>query len=295
MTTAGALPRSSNRQPRNALLEITQVLQTTLDIEELITLFSAEVARLLDHSGVQYQNTSAGISHTIGQRTLHNCEYRLMMGPEYLGNMTFMRRTRCSEDEANQLENLVCVLMHPLRNALRFHAAVESAHTDPLTGVCNRAALDKALPREFSIARRQDSELSLLMIDIDHFKAINDQHGHVAGDCVLRDIAQRIGDTIRATDILFRYGGEEFLVVLSNTDGAGTELLGERLRRALADMPCTCDETEIPVTISLGGATLNDSESIQDLLKRADDSLYQAKDSGRNRLVISTESDSVTS
>ena len=136
-----------------------------------------------------------------------------------------MRRQRFSDGEIARLENFLCMLVYPLRNALQYHEAVLSSFTDPLTGACNRAAMQTAFERELNLARRQQTPLSVIMLDIDHFKKINDRYGHSNGDCVLRSVSQCVANTIRSSDMLFRYGGEEFVVLLSNTNRAGAKLL----------------------------------------------------------------------
>jgi diguanylate cyclase (GGDEF)-like protein len=123
------------------------------------------------------------------------------------------------------------------------------------------------------------------MLDIDHFKTINDTHGHAGGDCVLRELVTRIANEIRPVDLLGRLGGEEFAILLPDTDIAGAEHLAERLRWSLADSPIDSNGTPVAVTASLGVAALRDGEDLESILARADTALYQAKNGGRNRVV----------
>jgi diguanylate cyclase (GGDEF)-like protein len=159
---------------------------------------------------------------------------------------------------------------------------------DALTGLLNRGALFDALGREHARARREGRALSLIMIDLDHFKQINDRWGHPTGDEVLRQAAQRISTACRGYDLVGRYGGEEFLVVAPGQDGRSAEGLAERLRGLFVDRPIEIDEASLPVTISLGAVTLAPAVEVEqhDLLKAADDALYQAKREGRNRTVV---------
>lgn len=161
------------------------------------------------------------------------------------------------------------------------------ASTDPLSGLANRRTLDKKLDHEWRRAQRSGSPISLIMIDIDHFKTFNDTYGHQAGDEAIRQVAHVIKAHMRRpTDLAARYGGEEFAVVLSETDATGTRTLAEHIRSAIERMePVTPDQKKL--TISLGACTryAKPGDDPLDLVSTADKALYQAKKSGRNRLV----------
>jgi diguanylate cyclase (GGDEF)-like protein len=144
------------------------------------------------------------------------------------------------------------LLMHKERVAALLH---ELATHDPLTGATNRRALHDVLQRNVALAARTHLPLSLLMIDIDHFKRVNDGHGHPVGDRVLRTVAARIQERLRAQDLLARYGGEEFLVVLPLTSCEGARRVAEDIRAAVAQPPVVVDALELPVTVSVGVAT----------------------------------------
>jgi diguanylate cyclase (GGDEF)-like protein len=160
------------------------------------------------------------------------------------------------------------------------------SRTDALTGLSNRRHAEEQLHRHVSSARRYGMELSVIMLDIDHFKAINDTFGHAAGDAVLRGFATRLGLFLRAEDVGARWGGEEFLIVLPFTDLEGATAVAERLRAALADEPFLIPNGEaITVTLSGGCASCRDADS-ERLVREADAALYEAKYSGRNRIVV---------
>jgi diguanylate cyclase (GGDEF)-like protein len=173
-----------------------------------------------------------------------------------------------------------------MRNALLYRAATQSALRDPLTGTGNRIAMDQTLQREIEMSRRHQQPLSLLMLDIDHFKHINDTHGHSAGDDVLKAVATSIKEQLRNVDMVFRFGGEEFLILLSNTSREAAAMVGERLRFAVQAHDYTADGNMIELTVSLGCSTLLPGESVESLLRRADSALYVAKREGRNRLAM---------
>ena len=157
---------------------------------------------------------------------------------------------------------------------------------DGLTGLRARRYLDEVLNIEFLRARRYRTELSVIMIDVDHFKRVNDEHGHVSGDMVLRGISEVLRGMLRRTDVAGRYGGEEFLVVLPRSPVEGATVFAERLREAAQKARFETPDGAVEVTISLGVAQYASSQnSAQDLVGLADRALYEAKAAGRNRVV----------
>lgn len=165
----------------------------------------------------------------------------------------------------------------------------QTATTDGLTGLANRRQLDRRLVEEVERAHRYGSPLSVLLVDVDHFKKVNDGHGHAAGDAVLRAIAAQIRASVRIMDITARFGGEELVVVAPSTSWSGARALGERLRAAIERLEIVAPgvEPSVRVTASIGVATLTADEDGLGVLARADASLYEAKRGGRNRVVMS--------
>ena len=144
--------------------------------------------------------------------------------------------------------------------------------------------MESTLKREIGLAQRHNNPLSVILLDIDHFKKINDHYGHLHGDQVLAKVAQCAKETIRDSDIIFRYGGEEFLILLTNTSLDGACLLGERIRNEIMKLQMA-DLPSAKVTVSLGVATLHSGDEQQNFIDRADKALYQAKEKGRNRVI----------
>jgi len=164
----------------------------------------------------------------------------------------------------------------------------EAAILDGLTGVFNRKHLEERIAVELAFALRHEEPLAVIIIDVDHFKRVNDTFGHLAGDVVLKHVASTLKKTIRPEDILARYGGEEFVVVMRSTDLANATTLAERLRSTMAAEPIRFETHEISVTSSAGVASLaccGDSRDRATLLGTADRRLYAAKQGGRNRIV----------
>jgi len=272
-----------NLGPR--VLELSSILQTTLDIGVQIDLFGKEIQRYLSVDGLVYTLPDSEQTIVYGREASHRATYDLKLEQGSLGNVRICREIPFADKEIDSLENLLCALVYPLRNALTYKNAVELASRDPLTGVHNRMALSSSLQREVDLAQRQELPLSMLVIDIDHFKAFNDKHGHAFGDDVLVAISQTIANTVRRSDLLFRYGGEEFVVLASHTGEAGAMLLAERIRQNVAGMQ-TVRGHNIEITVSIGVARLQETESAEVFFERADKALYSAKHNGRNQSLL---------
>lgn len=164
------------------------------------------------------------------------------------------------------------------------------ARTDELTGLSNRRAVMEALRWQVAHSMRSGLPLTVMSLDLDHFKRINDTWGHAAGDDVLRTLSRLLNAVTREVDLCGRVGGEEFILVLPDTDTTGGCVVGERLRRRLADMPIAVSETEsVTVTVSAGLAGVHPGDTVESVLNRVDRALYTAKQTGRDRLCVSGE------
>ncbi len=165
--------------------------------------------------------------------------------------------------------------------------------TDPLTDLFNRRYLDRRLVEEFDRARRYGLSLSLILLDIDHFKSINDRYGHQIGDQVLRSLGELIQEAVRKSDLVARYGGEEIMIIALNTPAEGALVVAERLRRLIEMQNIEIDTVDgapkgIAISASFGVAGLNEQmPAIRDLVRSADEAMYLAKRNGRNQVVVS--------
>jgi len=182
------------------------------------------------------------------------------------------------------------VLRFSLQDYLEHDAArrtVELTIRDPLTQLFNRRHLEERLVSEFGYAERHRTTLHVMMLDLDHFKDVNDGFGHQAGDRVLRQVAAALQDTLRVEDIVGRYGGEEFLVVTRGIGEQGAHVLAERLRACVENLQTTWEERPIKVTVSIGVAVRTDAHKTgAELVADADAALYRAKGAGRNRIEL---------
>lgn len=210
-------------------------------------------------------------------------------------NLCSNDETRFTRDHASDfLAHLGVIASYCVENTVNRARLLRSGFTDVLTGWNNRRYLSVRLGEELARARRDQSRLVCLMLDVDHFKRVNDTWGHAAGDAVLRELAHRIESQVRASDVAARYGGEEFVVLLPNTEVASATLLAERIRGAISitpfDLPCG---ESVTVTVSIGisevgpGPEDEDLKTVGDsLVARADVALYAAKSAGRDRVIV---------
>jgi diguanylate cyclase (GGDEF)-like protein len=276
-------PKGSANPLIDTRFRLLNNLQTSLNIDAILHMFENELADLLNINGLRYVCEQHNVLMSHGRATSHTCNYRLITQKDHLGEITLYRDTRFSDQDLEAVETLLSVLLSPLRNGLQYLTAVNASMTDPLTGAGNRSALNAVLAREASLAKRYRQGLSVLIVDIDKFKNINDMYGHSTGDNVLQALVELINQINRSTDLCYRYGGEEFVVVLSKTGKSGALVIAERLRYAVANLRICSDEGPIQITVSIGVACFKIGDSEQNMLDRADKAMYRVKRSGGNR------------
>jgi diguanylate cyclase len=160
---------------------------------------------------------------------------------------------------------------------------------DPLTGILNRLGYNESVAREYGRWKRMGGNLALAMLDIDHFKQINDRFGHATGDKVLTSLAALLRKHLRGVDHICRVGGEEFVLVMPDTDLTGAAVVAEKMRATVAASQFRVKDTPVPVTFSCGVATFHAEDLVEDVFERADRALYLAKNSGRNRCATELE------
>lgn len=265
-------------------MKLTQKLQITLELEEIFNLLLEQMKELLPIDGIMYEHAGLDFECSTPLQGKHKACYQLNLETENLGLISFTRRSRFKEDELASIENLISSLLYPLRNCVKYRTAIIAATTDPLTGSGNRQALDNALKREIDLARRNDTPLSVVIFDFDHFKQLNDAHGHQCGDFVLKQVIQEVKRSIRKTDLLFRYGGEEFVLLLHKTSLENAAAVADKVRERIAQTRIHFKNEGIDISVSMGAATLQENDIGNSLIERADNALYSAKNLGRNRV-----------
>lgn len=265
--------------------ELAWELQTTLDPTAVLGRFSRVIQMAFPHDGFTYDHPGLRLHVSQGRVSRHSCSYNLALKGEDLGELRLMRGRKFREQDLAQLETMLPGLVFPLRNALLYRQAVEASRTDPLTGVQNRTALEHLLTRELASFERGGEPVALLVVDLDHFKHVNDTLGHSVGDRVLKAVTGCLVEATRASDMVFRSGGEEFVVLMRVASPADGIRAAERVRIALER--CAAVQDAAPghhVTGSIGLAFARRHDTALELFDRADKAMYAAKRGGRNRV-----------
>lgn len=200
----------------------------------------------------------------------------------------YLAVSRMSDEDKDKFNILAQQFMLGIKRAFLYHRLQELAITDSLTGVFSRRYALERLEEEIARSQKFNYKFSVAMLDIDHFKGYNDRYGHLVGDAILKEISRVTKDSIRQIDLIGRYGGEEFLIVMTETDNSQAVLAGERIRKSIEDNPIKVYDEEMKVTVSIGIATFpDDAKDSAKLIDRADQALYKAKETGRNKVCVS--------
>ncbi len=275
-------PSPENEETMAILVDqLNSSLEPNLIIEQFFKLLKAR--KLAD--GLIYKNLELNISQHIGQLSKHECNHEIESGETKLGYLSISRKKKYTHEEQSKLQRALFFIKNPLRNAFLHRKAIHAAIHDPLTKLYNRSTLAESLSREINRSNRYQKPLSILLIDLDDFKKVNDRFGHLVGDKILRFVAATVLDTLRETDIGFRIGGEEFLIILPNTNEIGGKILAERLRRKIEQSKSNNDKNKPNITASIGFAVYHSDESIGQFFSRADKALYSAKKKGKNTVI----------
>lgn len=266
-------------------LSFVQSLQSSLELEVILPVLLERLCLFMPNSRLAYRNEALGLDLEFGGPVLKNqCFYQLNTEQQNLGEIRISNSKSFSESDLMFIEDSLSHLLYPLRNIMLYQEAIRSARLDALTGVGNRFAFSRAFEREHALAMRHKNDLSLLVLDVDNFKSINDRYGHLTGDHVLKEVASAIENAMRQTDMIFRYGGEEFTAILTKTDRVGAAVIAERIRKHVENLEILHNGEPIPVTISIGASSSVDSGDGRVMFEQADNNLYRAKRNGRNQV-----------
>jgi diguanylate cyclase (GGDEF)-like protein len=242
--------------------EFYEILKTLMNVEECLLFEKGKIDRKLENYFI----------------------FPLNIGQENIGTLAVRGISNKNKDKFIILANQFALV---LRRAELYQTVQELSTTDSLTQVLVKRYCLVRLEEEFLRSKRRNLSLSCLMFDIDNFKEYNDKFGHLVGDIVLRDVSRAIKNNIREIDLLGRFGGEEFLLVLPETEKQSALFVAERIRKAVSEISIQAYEQELKVTISVGIATFpQDSDNYMDLIDKADKALYEAKKTGKNRVCL---------
>lgn len=264
-------------------MQLTEVLQSSLDLNVLLSVFLERVSTVVRLDGIHYVNDDADVTATIAKQATHSCGYRLITNEDNLGEIIFKRGKKFTEKELSILETLLSPLIHPLRNALRFSAAVKAAFADPATGIGNKVHMLSNLEREIDLAKRHNQSLSILMIEVDSLGKSASKALLKQSKLAITDLAQRIVKLSRTTDGVYRCEPGTFMAILSNTDRAGAHIMAKRISDSAHDLVLVEDNQDVQkLTLSVGMAVLTGTDSSASLIDRAGKALNSAKKRGGN-------------
>lgn len=270
----------SRRQPPENIdtIRFLQAVTASLELEEVLGALNEFLHQAFGHGGWEYRGPSDEPRLAGGHSDRHRIEYTLTLNGQALGALKLMRGRRFSEDDQQRIEGLLALAAPAIQNALRFSHVNRQLERDPLTGLGNRRALTLQGEQWLADSVRHHHPLSMLVLDLDHFKAVNDTHGHPVGDRVLCRVAETLMAVTRTADLCVRLGGDEFVVLLPETGLEAAKDCAERIRCALAQQ---CVEAEsgqcVAIGVSIGAATLESNMSLDQLYQQADAALYASK------------------
>ncbi|WP_022664549.1 GGDEF domain-containing protein [Desulfospira joergensenii] len=265
----------------------SQLLKAETNIRQFQKVLT-EIAEQFGKSGVRldaHDNTFKNYADELGRATSMEAISRIARNI-LAETKAVIQSTRSLKDQMDA----TTMEIHSLRKEIE--GIKQTAITDMLTGLINRRGLDEIFPRVLDKVRQSQAPISLALMDIDLFKRVNDEHGHLIGDNVLKMLAQVLKDHIKGKDTAARFGGEEFLLVLPDTPLEGARILIEQIRKTLGKMKWVAKDTRKSIgmiTVSTGIAQYREGEGIEDFIKRADNGLYFAKQTGRNRTITEDE------
>lgn len=272
-----------NESP-DILTRLTRRLSTTLSLDNQMAILAEEIGGVIPFDALQYRHQIGGTDfvYASGIGGPHRCDYRLNLEGEFYGTLSLRRRQKFTDQELEGIELILGAAICPIRNACRFITIEQAALTDSLTGVPNKRAMDEAIHRAHQLSDRHGDKYSLILCDLDHFKAVNDSHGHVVGDHLLKLAARELEKAVRSSDSVYRFGGEEFAILLPHTAEQEAHEVADRIRENIATIVVNCGDIDVSVTASCGVAMHLTDEVPNQWLARADEALYRAKDHGRN-------------
>jgi len=261
------------------LQSLVNKLQTTLVLDEQLTLFAEYAKQIINLSGLQFQST-LGVSEVAQSDTSQTPHtFDLHIENEHLGQLVYFCKYPLSSNITAKLENLHSVLHYPLRNALMYNRVLQLATKDALTGLNNRSQFNDSLAQKLERCRRQHRPFSLMLLDLDNFKQVNDSFGHKVGDDVLQEFSNVLCSSIRGTDTVFRFGGDEFAVLIDDPEFTTNKVVAERVMRLVKQSRLL---HQYQVTTSIGYTLANSQDCENEIFARADKGLYKAKAAGRN-------------
>ncbi|BBN82270.1 hypothetical protein PA25_22550 [Pseudoalteromonas sp. A25] len=261
------------------IYKLVEQLQTTLHIDELLTVFAEHAQRIIKLSGLQF-HSSLGVAQMHQSDNQHvPYKFDLELNEEHLGQLVYYCQYQLSESIKAKLCRLHSALLYPLRNALTYNRVLKLATRDALTGLNNRSQFSDNLAQRIERGRRLQSKFSLMLLDLDNFKQVNDKHGHSTGDEVLTRFAEILKLSVRSTDTVYRFGGDEFAIIIDDPEFTTNKVIAERIMQTVRSCHML---SKYDVTTSIGFTLSAAQDCENSIFSRTDKGLYRAKADGRN-------------
>lgn len=258
----------------NSRASLLEQLQTTLDLDKLFDIFSMEAARYIKFSGLYFKSPLVSKTLRGSRKSKHERQFELKLNDEFIGTISYSINKPISMHHFKDLQRIHQIILYPLKNALQYHQAMQLAMQDSLTGLGNRRYFDEQLKRAMHNANRHHAHVGLVLGDLNKFKAINDTYGHSVGDQVLVQFAQVLRACVRDSDSIFRFGGDEFAIIVENASEYALDVIRSRLDKQLTSNPLLA---KYQVGCSLGTTFMNRADNEHSLFERADQALYRQK------------------
>jgi diguanylate cyclase (GGDEF)-like protein len=265
------------------VIAIMNQLQTTLDVDEILAILANEAARYIDFSGLYFKNKQISKTMRGSKIAKKESSFDLKIDDQFIGTLSYGINAPINLTNYRVLEQLHQCFLHPLKNAITYYTAMQLAMQDALTGLGNRRYFDAQLKRAMHNANRHHSLVGLVLGDLNKFKSINDNFGHNTGDQVLKEFASILRQCIRESDSLFRFGGDEFAVIVENANENALTLIEQRVNLALANNVLL---SKHQLGCSLGSTLMTSSDNEESFFERADEMLYRSKVQLTTRLSV---------
>jgi len=259
-------------------LAFLEKLNTTMELQPLLAIYAKELSLCLPITGLEF-NIDKPHQLKYSQASKYSLESELSIEDEVVGSVKYLSSAVLSAPLRQIIASLEQQLLQPLSNVLSFEQSKRLSYRDYLTSLGNRSYYEETLASMRSTAQREQRSFSVMLLDLDNFKSVNDNHGHREGDLVLQDFANILRDAVRGNDYVFRFGGDEFVLLLAHAEHLNPSLVASRILQTTAQSELMSKHN---VTTSIGFTNWRDGDSSAQLTERADKALYQSKENGKN-------------
>ncbi len=275
---------TANKPINRTITALVLKLQTTLNINQIIETFYMSLKDEMPVCGIEYEYPLLYTHIHHGRKTNCSCSYLLDVDNDTWGNITIYGDADLSEEDKTILDDFVSTTVFPLKNAIQYENALTVSSSESYIGLPNWGLMEGQITREAKLAFREKKSLSLVLVDVDRFMTLKNKHGKLFGDFIIRHVYETIQKTLRDTDILNRFGHDQFSLILSNTKAQDANMIADRIRLAVSnhELESSEENKKIRATVSIGITELDSNDSVETLYARAFNALKLAKNSGRN-------------